>query len=222
MGAAGAYTTLTAAINAYNTQCLNGPIVLSLIDPTYSEAGQMTVIKHPDGSALNTLTIRPATGVTASVSATVASGAILKVLGNYVTIDGSNNGSTSRDLTLANASVTTPSVVHIGSTGSSPINNVTLKNSIVINGANTATAVVTSNRAHYLEPKATSIILRSRTTTFSVRLSVLIRSRASIAGNGSGLNISNNTMSTVGANAIRRIGVYVEVWTDRRYRAIRW
>lgn len=209
VGAAGAYTTLTAAINAYNTQCLNGPVVFSLIDPTYSEAGQMTVIKHPDGSALNTLTIRPATGVTASVSATVASGAILKVLGNYVTIDGSNNGSTSRDLTLANASVTSPSVVHIGSTGTSPINNVTLKNSIVINGANTSSAVVTSDGGVLgSEGYFNNITITNNDVQRAFIGSYSIA--APIAGNGSGLNISNNTMSTVGANAIRRVGIYVQ------------
>ncbi|MBK6785273.1 MAG: hypothetical protein IPG79_17110 [Saprospiraceae bacterium] len=45
-------------------------------------------------------------------------------------IDGSNNGSNSRDLTLANASTTSPTVVHIGSTGTIPITNVTLKNCV--------------------------------------------------------------------------------------------
>ncbi|MBK6785272.1 MAG: hypothetical protein IPG79_17105 [Saprospiraceae bacterium] len=50
---------------------MNGPIVLSYWMPPIQEAGAMTIIKHPDASATNTLTIRPATGVTASMTATV-------------------------------------------------------------------------------------------------------------------------------------------------------
>lgn len=209
VGAAGTYPTLTAAINEYNTRCLNGAIVFELLDAVYNEAAAMTIIKHPDGSAVNSLTIRPAAGVTSAVNATVASGAILKILGNYVTIDGSNNGTNSRDLTWSNLSTTTPSVINIGSTGTSPITNVTIKNNIVINGANTATAIVTSDGAVLgAEGYFNNITIQNNDIqrAFIGIFNIAVAS----AGNGNGLNITNNNLNTIGANAIRRAGIYVQ------------
>ncbi len=209
VGVAGTYTTLTAAIADYNSKCLTGPIVFELLDATFNEAGAMTIIKHPDASATNTLTIRPAAGVTSTVSANAASAAIIKILGSYVTIDGSNNGTTSRNLTLTNASVTSPSVVHIGSTGTSPITNVTLKNCIVINGVNTASAIVTSdgstlgNEGYF---NNISIVNNDIQRAFIGAYTIAF----SLAGNGSGMNLSNNQLNAIGANAIRRIGIYVQ------------
>ncbi len=209
VGSAGTYTTLTAAINDYNTRCLAGPVVFELLDATYTEAAQMTILKHPDGSASNTLTIRPASGVTVSVTATVASGAILKILNSYVTIDGSNNGSNSRNLTLANASATAPTVVHIGSTGTSPITNVTLKNCVVINGATTATAIVTSDGAALgTEGYFNNITIQNNDIQRSFIGSYSIA--ALTAGNGNNLQITNNLLNVAGANAIRRIGIYIQ------------
>ncbi|MBK6365017.1 MAG: hypothetical protein IPF52_16610 [Saprospiraceae bacterium] len=188
---------------------MNGPIIFELLDPTYTEAGAMTIIKHPDASATNTLTIRPATGVTASVTATVASGPLLKILGNYVTIDGSNNGSNSRDLTLANASTTSPTVVHIGSTGTIPITNVTLKNCIVINGVSTSTAIVTSDgavlgTAGYFND--ITIQNNDIQRAFNGCFNIAVVS----PGNGSGLLLTQNTLNTTDGSAIRRNGLYLQ------------
>ena len=209
VGAAGTYLTLTAAINDYNSKCLGGPVVFELLDPAYSEVGAMTISKHPDANALNTLTIRPAALVNATVSATVASNAILRILGNYVTIDGSNNGSSSRNLTLSNLSATSPTVVGIGSTGTSPITNVTLKNCIVINGATTATAIVTSDGAVGGTPgyfNNISITNNDIRQAFIGSYSIAVPQ----AGNGSGLNVSDNLLNTIGAASIRRVGIYVQ------------
>ena len=209
VGATGTYTTLTAAINDYNTRCLGGAIVFELLDATYNEAGAMTIIKHPDASAVNTLTIRPAAGVTAAVNATVANGATLRILGNYVTIDGSNNGTTSRNLTITNASATSPSVVLIGSTGTSPINNTALRNSIIINGANSNTAIVVSDgTASGTEGYFNNITISNNDVQ---RAFIGIFNIAAFSpGNGNGLTITNNTMTTSGANAIRRVGIYLQ------------
>ncbi|WP_177729850.1 T9SS type A sorting domain-containing protein [Flavobacterium inviolabile] len=103
VGASGNYATLTAAVADYNSKCLSGPVTFSLTDATYTgETYPITINSNPDASATNTLTIKPATGVTAAFSGSNAT-AILKIAGaDYVTIDGSNNGTTTRDLTITN------------------------------------------------------------------------------------------------------------------------
>jgi len=47
VGAAGIYTTLTAAVNAYNTSCLSGAVVFDLIDATYPSETYPITIGNP-------------------------------------------------------------------------------------------------------------------------------------------------------------------------------
>lgn len=103
VGTAGTYTTITAAVADYNTRCLSGPVTFSLLDATYpTETFPITITSNPDASATNTLTIVPASGVTTAITGSNAT-TIFKISGaDYVTFDGSNNGTTTRDLTIAN------------------------------------------------------------------------------------------------------------------------
>lgn len=207
VGGAGTYLTLTAAITAYNTSCLGGAVVFELLDPVYAEAAPMTIAANADASATNTLTIRPATGVTAAVSTTAPSGAVLKILSKYVTIDGSNNATTSRDLTISNLSATSPNVIWIGSTGVTPVTNNTVKNCIIINGANTSTAVLVSDgtvsgTAGYFN----NITIQNndiQRAFYGVFATGVVA-----AGNGSGTLITANDMITAGANSIRIGGIF--------------
>ncbi|MGB4844283.1 MAG: T9SS type A sorting domain-containing protein [Ferruginibacter sp.] len=209
VGAAGNFTTLTAAINAYNISCINSAVVFELLDATYAEAGPMTINANTYSSAVNTLTIRPATGVTAAVSANAANAAVLTILDKYTIIDGSNNGSTSRDLTISNTSVTAPSVLLIGSGGITPITNVTVQNSILINGVNTSSALVISDGAAIgTAGYFNNITIQNNSIQ---RAFIGMYSNAVVAaGNGSGLLIQNNSLNTSGANAIRLVGIYVQ------------
>ena len=105
------YATLTAAIAAYNQNTLGGAVTFVLLDAAYSaatgETFPLTINANADASAINTLTIKPNAGVTPTVSGSVATGAVLKLNGaDYVTIDGSNNGATSQNLTIANTAAT--------------------------------------------------------------------------------------------------------------------
>lgn len=118
VGTAGAYTTLTAAVAAYNTSCLAGAIIFELLDASYTtgptgpgETFPITINANADASATNKLTIRPASGVTASISGTSASCMFILNGADYVTIDGSNNGTSSRDLTITNTNAGTSSAV---------------------------------------------------------------------------------------------------------------
>jgi hypothetical protein len=131
-GEIGHYATITAAVADYNSKCLAGNIVFALTDAAYSagETFPITINANPAADATHTLTIKPDASVIASISGanTVS---ILKLNGaKYVTFDGSNNGSTSRDLTITNTS--TGSIIWIGTDATTGATNNTIKNTNMI------------------------------------------------------------------------------------------
>ena len=133
---------------------------------------------------------------------------MIKILNNYTSIDGSNTvGGTSRNLTITNTSVTTPAVIAINSTGIAPIVGGTIKNCILINGANTSTAVTVTDvagTAGYFN----NITIQNNSIQ---KAYIGIYALAAVAtGNGSGMLITGNDMSTSGANAIRLMGIYTQ------------
>jgi hypothetical protein len=98
------YTTLTAAMNAYNVMALGGPIVLELTDATYpSETYPITIGNNLTASATNTLIIRPAGFIAAPIVFGASSGtAIFDMNGaKYVTIDGRPGGALGGPLYIA-------------------------------------------------------------------------------------------------------------------------
>lgn len=112
VGTGGNYPTLTAAVNAYNNSCLGGPIVFSLTGSSYSAANGETfpinIVENTSASPTNTLTIKPASGNTATITGGSGNAFVMIFDGaDYVTIDGSNNGSTSRNLSIVGAATTT-------------------------------------------------------------------------------------------------------------------
>lgn len=113
------FPTITSAIETYNNACLNGPVVFALTDAAYSTNEIFPIsISNPAASAINTLTIRPNTGINTTITANAES--IFKLVGaDYITINGSNNNTTSRNLTLQNNSISPLStVVWLSSFGS--------------------------------------------------------------------------------------------------------
>ncbi|HPI54380.1 MAG TPA: right-handed parallel beta-helix repeat-containing protein, partial [Chitinophagaceae bacterium] len=205
----GGYETLTAAIAAFNSSCLGGPVTYTLMDATYpTETFPITINNNPDASATNTLTIKPNTGVNAAITGSLA-GFLIRTFNSYVTIDGSNNGSNSRNLTISNTSATSPSVILIGSTGTTPIHHVAVKNSILLNGATTNTAVVISDGS----VPATAGYFNNITIDNNDIQKAFIGCysiAALVAGNGGNTAFTNNTLTATGANAIRRVGLYLQ------------
>ncbi len=119
VGAGQTYTTLTAAVNAYNSFCLSGAVTFVLTDVNYtspSETFPIVINANLQASATNTLTIRPAT--TSTISGSNA-GTLIRLNGaRFVTIDGSNTvGGTTKDLTITNTNTTTPNAISIVSLG---------------------------------------------------------------------------------------------------------
>ncbi len=108
--ATGGFNTLTAAVKAYNEACLlGGPVTFSLADANYSTAETFPIIirTRADVDATHNLTIKPATGVNATITSSVDENSLIQLYGaDYVTIDGSNtvNGTT-RNLTISNTDI---------------------------------------------------------------------------------------------------------------------
>lgn len=145
VGAGGDYSTLTAAIAAVNAAEVTGPVVLSLTDATYTtpaETFPLVLNANGGSSSTNTITIKPAVGVTSAITGSSAS-CVLTINGaDYVTVDGSNAvGGTSRDLTVTNTNTgTTSAVVCLQNTAApdGATNNV-VKNVNVVGNSNTTT-----------------------------------------------------------------------------------
>lgn len=141
VGAGQTYTTLTAAVAAYNSSCVDGPVVFNLIDATYStsETFPITINANTGASSTNTLTIKPASGNTVTITGSVNSAGLIRLNGaDYVIIDGSNNGTSSRDLTITNSSTTSPVGVLISSLGSGAgATFSTIKNTNITTGTST-------------------------------------------------------------------------------------
>ncbi|WP_210514213.1 autotransporter outer membrane beta-barrel domain-containing protein [Hymenobacter terricola] len=103
--AAGAdYPTIGAALAAVPSS-LTQPYELQLLDATYAE----NILLNKTGSALNTLTLRPAAGVSTVITGTLTFGAGSA----YATLSG-NNGTLARALTLRQPSLTVPAVAFTG------------------------------------------------------------------------------------------------------------
>ena len=140
------FATLTAAAAAYNSSsyCLSGNVVFELTDAIYSAAEVFPVVfnLNPFAGVNNTLTIRPANGVSVSVSGSSAN-AVIKFNGaKYITLDGSNSGGIDRSLTISNTSTgSNTAAIWVASTGTGNGSNfITIKNCNLSAGSNSATS----------------------------------------------------------------------------------
>jgi Secretion system C-terminal sorting domain len=212
IGAAGTYTSLTGTNGLFadlNTKGLSGNTTVNIIDASVTETGANSLNQVSyDCAGPYTLTIKPnAAGTT--LTGSLASAALIKIKSSNVIIDGSSNGSSSRDLTITNTSVTAPQVLLIGSTGSVAVTNTTVKNCIIINGVNTSSALVVSDGTSAGSSGYFNNITLQNNSIQRAYMGVFCNAVAT-AGNGSGLNILNNTINTSGGNAIRYTGIYVQ------------
>jgi hypothetical protein len=209
----GVYATITAAVADLNGVGVSGPVEFLLTDATYPSETFPIVVNVASGAptATNTVTFKPNTGVTATVSGASGAGSIFKIFKtNYITIDGWNSVSAgTRDLTLENTSATTPNVVWFGSSGTTPITNGSLKNCVVRNGVNTSSAVVISDgtiagNAGYFSN------MEVRNNKIEKAYIGVYANGGTTPQNGSGLTLADNELNTSGANAMRKVGLYMQ------------
>ena len=141
VGTGQTYATLTAAITDLNAKVLTGALTFNLTDASYAGETLPIIINVNGGSsATNTVTIKPASGVNAVISGASATNPVIKLNGaDYIIIDGSNNGSSTQNLTITNSSATAPVGIWLASlgTGNGATNN-TIKNCIISTGLQTS------------------------------------------------------------------------------------
>lgn len=154
VGSGGTYPTLTGVgglFEAINTGGLSGNLTANILG-NLTETGATPLNSIGYGCAsFYTLTIKPAASTTPTISGTSAN-AIIKLNGaDYVTIDGSNSGGTTKDLTIVNNSTNTSSaVVWVASASvTDGANHNTVKNCNITGNAPTTTlgAIVSSSGA---------------------------------------------------------------------------
>ena len=210
----GSYPSLTNAggiFEAINSGVLTGNINIEITADLLAETGTF---------ALNTLSVEPTgsnftakmypTGGARTISGTF-NGTLIRMNGaSRVTIDGSIGGTgTDRSLTITNTSVTTPGVVLFGSVGTTPVTNNVLKNCIIINGANTSSAVVISDATTLGNAGFFSNITIQNNDIQKAFVGVFATG-GTIPQNGSNLTYTQNTLNTSGSNAIRSVGLYMQ------------
>lgn len=213
IGATGNYSSITNAINTLKaTTCaITGPVVFEF-KSDYDSSGEVYPIVIPEisvTSATNTVTFRPGAGVTTSITgAGIATGALIYIAGKNIIIDGSNNGTTSRNLTITNSNGSS-NVMIIGNAGTNTataLTNVTLKNTILINGGYTYSALIISSNSgaagFFNDITINNNSIRNALNGISANATVL-------AGNGSGLLINGNDINGSGANAVVKYGIQI-------------
>lgn len=139
----GTYTTLKAAFDAINGGVHQGAITINVTASTTETASAVLNGNGSGNSNYTSVLIKPAAGVNATISSadTVAT---IKLNGaDNVTIDGSNNGSSSRNLTITNTYTTggSPVVVWVASTATDGALNATFKNTNIF-GSNSSGTIV--------------------------------------------------------------------------------
>lgn len=135
------FASITSAVNTLNTYGVSGPVTLLFKDTTYSNSNEtfpFVINSITGGSSANTVTFKPYTGVTTTITATRTNDytgvpALFVLKGaDYVTFDGSNAvGGTSRNLRLINGDnidYIQRSVIWVASNGTDGATNNTIKN----------------------------------------------------------------------------------------------
>jgi len=202
------YTTVKAAFDAINAGTHQGVINITITANT-SETGTSFLNRSTGTSGFASVTLKPAAATTPSITNTAA-GPVFRILGSNFTIDGSNNGTDSRDLSIVNGNVAGSQVIAMGSSDvANPLTNVTVKNTNVINGVKTSGyGIIVSNTAG----SATAgyfknINIENNTVQRSFNGIYLLA--VSAAGNGSGSIIAKNDLSASGDNSNRATGIYL-------------
>ena len=215
VGAGGDYATLTAAVADLNTKLMSGPVTFLLTDNAYAaETFPITINANGGNSATNTLTIKPASGASPVFSGTPSSALIVLNGIDYVTIDGSNSGGGTRDMTFTNNALGATTAVIWGQTigTANPTTNNTIKNLNLSGNASTTTlAGVGFGSSTISAATAGTRNDNNRVQNNSVttaQFGVISQGAQSPAKNR-GTVITGNTLGGNGAATLGRAGVYV-------------
>ncbi len=206
-GGGGTFASLTNAGGIFefiNNNVVTGNLTINITADLTGETGAVAL---NDYASPFTITIKP-TGAARTVTGSTASNAMIRLNGaSRVTFDGSTSGGTDRSLTFENTNGTAPAVFRLGSIGTTPIVNDTIKNCTIRNGVNTSSAVTVLDTAGVNGGYFNNITIQNNDVQKAFRG---IFANAIVTGtNGSGLLITGNSLNTAGANSIRLNPIFV-------------
>jgi hypothetical protein len=104
IGSGGDFATISAAVQSMSNCGISGAVVFNIMNGTYTE--QVTIPVIGGASATNTITFRPAAGATVTLTSGGTNSTLIFNGADYVIFDGSNNGTTSRNMIISNTSTT--------------------------------------------------------------------------------------------------------------------
>jgi hypothetical protein len=203
------YTTVKAAFDAINAGTHQGAISITLTANT-SETATAVLNRSTGTSNFTSVSLKPATGVTATINNSTTAGPVLRILGSNVTIDGSNNGTDSRNLSIVNGFATGSVVIGMGSSdAANPLSNVTVKNTTIINGVKTTGSGIIVSNTSGAQTAGYFNNIRLENNSIQKSYQGIYMIAVSAVGNGSGSVITKNDLSTSGDNCNRYMGIYL-------------
>jgi trimeric autotransporter adhesin len=219
VGGGGTYPTITAAFNAYNTNCLTGPVVFNLIDAVYTTTSD-TLRTNPFANSTNTLTIKPNAAGTV-INGNLNGPAIVLLDADYITIDGSTTGAMAtactlggtaalRELTISNTNIgTNAAVISIASMANGAQNN-TVKN-VNILGQDALTSLIGISIGGITLGSAGADNDDNKIINCSVKRSIfgIYSAGASLANQNTGTIITKNDISATATDRVSRVGILV-------------
>jgi len=208
--ATGTYTTLKGAFDAINAGTHQGAITISITANT-TETATASLNASGGATSYTSVAIKPATGVTATISGDIASAPLVRIQGSNITLDGSNAASgTTRDLTLTNTSTTAPQVLtFIAASAAAANTNIMVKNLNIINGMNNSSALVMYDGAATPTGGFFNNVTIQNNAVKKAYMGIYLFA-ATAAGNGANTLVTGNDISASGADANRLGGIYVQ------------
>ncbi|WPO91808.1 T9SS type A sorting domain-containing protein [Chryseobacterium sp. HR92] len=208
--ATGTYTTLKGAFDAINAGTHQGAIAISITANT-TETATASLNASGGATSYTSVAIKPAVGVTATISGDVASAPLVRIQGSNITLDGSNAASgTTRDLTLTNTSVTAPQVLtFIAASAAAANTNIMVKNLNIINGINNSSALVMYDGATTPTGGFFNNVTIQNNSVKKAYMGIYLFA-ATAAGNGGNTLVTGNDINASGTDANRLGGVYVQ------------
>ncbi len=209
----GIYSNLTTALIDLGRRGISGPVTFSLSDAVYSsETFPLTINNTSGSSSVNTITIKPAAGITSQIVMNTGSTIFKITNSNYVIIDGSNtvNG-TSRNLSLISNNENISNCVWIGSIGSTASGNITVKNCNLKTGERTlgSTGVMVSDASVSGNPGYFSNITIQNNNIQKGRQGIYLNGGV-IPQNGSNVFVYDNLINSNFSNATGYLGIYLQ------------
>ncbi|MDR2206393.1 MAG: GEVED domain-containing protein [Flavobacteriaceae bacterium] len=205
----GAYATLKEAFDAVNDGTHQGNIDVVVFANTIETATAVLNASGTGSSNYTNVTVKPDASTTPTIGGSVASAPLIEIRGSNFTIDGSNNGTTSRDLTIQNTATTAPVVIRMSSTPTNRTDNITLKNATFIDGINQNTAILLADINPTLTGGNFKDVMIDNISVQNAFNGILAFGVFSPGVNGN-ITVKNSNFDTAGANAISGSAIAIQ------------